>query len=235
LSDLSSAVAANLAAVRARIRTAAERAGRDPGDIRLVAVSKTFDAAHVRAAAAAGQREFGENRVQEGLEKIAATGDLDLTWHLIGHLQRNKARRAGAVFSWIHTIDTPELAAKLEAGAVDAGRRIHALVQVDLAGEPTKHGARPDEVEHILARMCAHPAISVAGLMTIPPFTDNPEGARVYFRMLRELRDRLDDSGIGAVPLRELSMGMSHDLEVAVEEGATIVRVGTAIFGRRYV
>jgi pyridoxal phosphate enzyme (YggS family) len=235
VSELSSAVAANLTAVRDRIRTAAERAGRAPGDIRLIAVSKTFDAAHVRAAAAAGQREFGENRLQEALEKIEATKDLDLTWHLIGHLQRNKARRAGAVFTWIHTIDTPELLGRLEAGAVESGRRIRALVQVDLGGEPTKHGARTDEVEHILARMCAHPAISVVGLMTIPPFTDNPEGARVYFRMLRELRDRLDASGISPIPLRELSMGMSHDLEVAVEEGATLVRVGTAIFGRRYV
>ncbi len=222
-----------LADVRARIARAAGRAKRDPASVRLVAVSKTFSADHVRAAAAAGQVDFGENKVQEALAKIDATADLAIRWHLVGHLQTNKAKKAGGRFDVVQSVDSSELLAKLDQAAGEAGRRLELLVQVDLAGEATKHGARETELEDIfaVARRATH--ARVAGLMLLPPAVENPDEARPYFRALHALRAGLLDRGVPPEMLHELSMGMSHDFEVAVEEGATMVRVGTAIFGSR--
>jgi hypothetical protein len=187
----------------------------------------------VRAAFDAGQADFGENRVQEALEKIAATSDIPIAWHLVGHLQSNKARKAAGAFAWIHSIDGAELVRRIDAAAVESGRRPQLLVQVDLAGEPTKHGAPADAWLSVFEAASGCRAARVVGLMLLPPFTPDPEGARPYFRRLRELRDQLAARGVPPEMLRELSMGMSHDFEVAVEEGATLVRVGTAIFGER--
>jgi pyridoxal phosphate enzyme (YggS family) len=226
-------IAEHLDAVRRRVSAAAQRAHRQPSDIQLVAVSKTFGADAVRAAAAAGQTRFGENRVQEGLEKIAAVNDPRLAWHLIGHLQSNKARKAAAAFAWIESVDSVELVGKLDAGAVDAGTRPTVLVQVDLAHEATKFGADAGDVRDIVNAALDARALQLAGLMTVPPFPDDPEDSRPWFRQLREVRDRLVADGVPAARLAHLSMGMSHDFEVAIEEGATVVRVGTAIFGRR--
>jgi pyridoxal phosphate enzyme (YggS family) len=226
------ALQARLADVRARIARAAGRAGRDPATVRLIAVSKTFPAEYVRAAAAAGQIDFGENKVQEALLKIEQTADLPLRWHLIGHLQSNKAKKA-ARFDAVHSIDGPALLQKIDEAAAAAGRTIDVLVQADLAGEATKHGAREDELAAIFDAARSARACRCVGLMIIPPAVDDAEAARPYFRQLRDVRDRLLARGVDASMLRELSMGMSHDFEVAVEEGATLVRVGTAIFGGR--
>lgn len=225
-------ISQNLGAVRGRLQAAAHRA-QSSAVPTLIAVSKTFPVDAVREAAAAGQRDFGENRVQEGLDKIAATADLALTWHLIGHLQTNKAKKAAAAFQWIHSIDSIGLLQKVDAGAVDAGTRPNVLIQVDLAGEDTKFGAPPDALRDLVRAASEAKAAVLRGLMIIPPAVDNPEDARPWFRQLRRLRDDLVADGIPAASLTELSMGMSHDFDVAVEEGATMVRVGTAIFGGR--
>jgi PLP dependent protein len=212
---------------------AAARAGRPAEDVRLIAVSKTFGLRHVRAAAGAGQLEFGENRVQEALQKIAGSADLLIRWHLVGHLQSNKVRKAVGSFACIQSVDSRELLERLEDAAADLGAAPELLVQVDLAGEPTKHGVVAPSVGSVLERACRCTAARVVGLMTLPPFFEDPEGTRPYFRQLRELRDGLLADGLEPAMLRELSMGMSHDFEVAIEEGATMVRVGTAIFGTR--
>jgi len=229
----SDALRDRLADVRARIARAAGRVGRDPSAVRLVAVSKTFSADHVRAAAAAGQIDFGENKVQEAFLKMDATGDLAIRWHLIGHLQSNKAAKAAGRFSTIHSVDTPSLLRKLDESAAAAGRTIDLLVQVDLAHEATKHGAAEETLPTIFeaARSATH--ARPIGLMLLPPAVDSANDARPYFRALRDVRERLLASGVDPAMLTELSMGMSHDFEIAVEEGATIVRVGTAIFGSR--
>ena len=226
-------IAASLSAVRQRLARAIDRAGRFPSSVRLVAVSKTRPAGDVRAAFDAGQFEFGENRVQEALEKIAATSDIPIAWHLVGHLQSNKARRAAASFACIHSIDSAEVLRRVDAAAAEAGRRPELLVQIDLAGEATKHGAPAETWLSLFEAAADCRAARVTGLMLLPPFTPDPEDARPYFRRLRELRDELEGRGAPPDMLRELSMGMSHDFEVAVEEGATLVRVGTAIFGER--
>lgn len=230
--DLDREVAGNLAIVRERIAAAAARGGRRASDVRLVAVSKTFGIDHVRAAVAAGQSEFGENRVQEAAGKIAAASTPGVTWHLIGHLQSNKTRKAAEIFGWIQSVDSVALLQRIDA-AVGDGPPITVLVQVDLAAEPTKHGAPPEEARRIFEAAHGCGGVRPAGLMLLPPFFDDPEQARPYFRQLRDLQETLRRDRIPEEWLRELSMGMSHDLEVAVEEGATIVRVGTAIFGRR--
>ena len=230
-----SALRARLADVRARIARAAGRAGRDPASIRLVAVSKTFPADYVRAAADAGQIDFGENKVQEALAKMDETADLPLQWHLVGHLQSNKARKAGARFDVVHSIDDAALIARLDEAAAAAGRRVEVLVQVDLAGETTKYGAGQNELLSIFTAARTARAVQVSGLMLIPPAVEDPEQARPFFRRLRAVRDRLRDEGVEPAMLNELSMGMTHDFEVAIEEGATIVRIGTAIFGSRPV
>jgi pyridoxal phosphate enzyme (YggS family) len=227
------AVHARLADVRERIARAAARAGRDLSRIRLVSVSKTFDAAHVRAAALAGQIDFGENKVQEAQQKKALTASLRLRWHLIGHLQSNKAAKAATLFDVIHSIDDASLVRKIDSAAAAAGRMLELLVQVDLAGEPTKHGARESELPAIFDTARACTSVRISGLMTLPPATSDPEAVRPWFRELIRVRDRLQAGGIEPSRLAELSMGMSHDYEIAIEEGSTIVRVGTAIFGKR--
>lgn len=226
-------IADRLTAVRERIVAAAASAGRDPASVRLIAVSKAFPLEFVREAFAAGQRDFGENRVQEALQKIQGSPDIAIRWHLLGHLQTNKARKAGGVFTAIHSVDRPELLERLDTAAAEAGTHPDLLIQVDLAGEATKFGAPPAEVPRMLEAGGRCRTARVVGLMTLPPRAESPEETRRWFSSLRGLRDQWLDEGVPASMLRELSMGMSRDFEVAVQEGATIVRVGTAIFGRR--
>jgi len=226
-------IADRLTEIRARIDAAARLAGRDPSSVHLIAVSKTFPVDSIRAAYAAGQRVFGESKVQEALQKTAQTTDLSIRWHLLGHLQTNKARKAAQVFDTIQAVDSIDLLRKLDHAASDAGRRLEVLIQVDLAGEVTKYGLRPDEVPHLLENAATCRAAQVVGLMTLPPAPETPEDARPWFRRLRDLRDGWLAAGVPQPMLRELSMGMSGDFEVAVQEGATMVRVGTAIFGQR--
>jgi pyridoxal phosphate enzyme (YggS family) len=228
-------IADRLTGVRARIDAAARSAGRDPSSVRLIAVSKTFPIEAVRAAFEAGQHDFGENRVQEALQKIERSTDLTIRWHLLGHLQTNKARKAVRAFATIQSVDGVELLERLDRAAVEAECSPELLIQVDLAGEATKFGASPSEVPRLFEAAAACRAARVVGLMTLPPAPETPEDARPWFRRLRELRDQWQASGIPADMLRELSMGMSGDFEVAVQEGATMVRVGTSIFGSRHV
>ena len=222
-----------LARIRDRIAEAAGRVGRKPDEVRLIAVSKTHPVEAVRAAADAGQIDFGENKVQEALQKMALSADSRLRWHLIGHLQSNKARKAAATVGAIHAIDSVDLLKRVDQAAGEAGRTVDVLIQVDLALEETKHGAGVADVPGIVDAAGACTAARLIGLMLLPPIAANPEDARPWFARLRGLRDELVDSGVPADRLRELSMGMSHDFDVAVAEGATMVRVGTAIFGER--
>lgn len=226
-------IAERVAAVRERIARAAERAARAPADVTLVAVSKTHPPEAIRDAHAAGVRHFGENRVQEAEPKIAATSDLGgVHWHLVGHLQSNKARRAAQLFELVQSIDSLELASRLARAALEHGSTLRGLVEVDLAGEASKFGLPEAELLPALRELRGRPGLSLEGLMVLPPLAADGEAARPYFRRLRELRDRALGEGL-LMPPGTLSMGMSHDFEVAVEEGATIVRVGTAIFGAR--
>jgi len=228
-------ISQNITAIRERIAGAARAAGRQPDEVRLLAVSKTFSAGHVRAAYAAGQRDFGENKVQEALQKIAETTELEIRWHLIGHLQSNKVTKAAPAFAAIHSIDSVDLLRRVDAVAVERGTAPDLYIQADLAGESTKFGAPEADVPAIARAALECRAARLKGLMLLPPWFDDPEQARPYFRRLRELRERLVEDGIDRSHLRELSMGMSHDFEVAIQEGATLVRVGTAIFGKRIV
>jgi pyridoxal phosphate enzyme (YggS family) len=227
-------IAERVAAVRERIARAAERASRSPEDVVLVAVSKTQPAEAVRAAFAAGVRDFGENRVQEAEPKIAAMPELAAAgarWHLVGHLQSNKARRAAALFDLVQSIDSVEIAARLARAGEETGRTLRGLVQVDLAGEATKFGLPEAELLPALRELRGRAFLRLEGLMLLPPLLDDPQAVRPFFRRLRALGERA--LGEGLLVAGELSMGMSHDFEVAVEEGATIVRVGTALFGER--
>ena len=223
----------NLDDVRARIGAAARRAGREPGEITLVAVSKTFGADRVRAAYHAGHHDFGENKVQEALQKIAETADIPLRWHLIGHLQSNKARKAALPFACIQSIDSLDLLQRLDAAAAESGANPEILVQVDLAGEETKFGAATEVARRVVDAALACRAVRLAGLMLLPPWNEDQEQTRPWFARLRALRDQWIADGVPRDAMRHLSMGMSHDFEAAIEEGATIVRVGTAIFGKR--
>jgi pyridoxal phosphate enzyme (YggS family) len=223
-----------VAAVRERIARAAGRAGRQPEEITLVAVSKTHPPERVREAFAAGVRDFGENKVQEAEAKVAALSDLHaqgLRWHLVGHLQANKARKAAALFDQIHSLDDAALGLRLEKAAAQLRKTLPLLVQVDLAGEETKFGLDETHLFPALELLRGLKSVRVEGLMAMPPFAEDPEAARPYFRRLRELRDRARAENL--LLGNALSMGMSHDLEVAIEEGATLVRVGTAVFGER--
>ena len=223
-------LAENLESVHARIAAACARAGRAPDAVRLLAVSKTYGPDAVRAAAAAGQRWFGENRVQEAAAKIPeCPGNLE--WHLIGHLQSNKAALAARLFDWVHSVDSAKLLETLDRHAAEAGRTLRALVQVNVSGERSKSGLAPAAVPDVLALAPRLRNVQIAGLMTIPPLAADPETARPFFRKLRELRGEW--AAATGLDLAELSMGMTHDLEVAIEEGATVVRVGTGIFGAR--
>ncbi len=230
---LADSIAANANNVRERLATALARVGRDPNSVRIVAVSKKFPLSHVRAAAAAGLTDLGENRVQEALQKIEASPDLPIAWHLIGHLQSNKARRAASAFAWIHSIDNADLLQRLDHAAGEAGTAPILLVQINQGREAQKSGAAQSDVRAIFeaAARCEH--VRVRGLMTLPPWTEDPEASRPFFRDLRQLRDDLVKTGVDPTMLEELSMGMSRDLEIAAEEGATIIRVGTALFGPR--
>lgn len=221
-----------LVRVHERIARAAERVGRSAKDITLIAVSKTFDSATVHQAVLAGARDLGENRVQEAITK-APTVKGDVRWHLLGHLQSNKARQAVSIFDVIHSIDRRELVDRLDRIADELGRRPGVLVQVDLAHEPSKSGALEGELPGIIEALDSASHLDFRGLMTLPPFFEAAESTRTYFRRLKEILDGLNRTRAPERKLRELSMGMSHDFEVAVEEGATMVRVGTAIFGTR--
>jgi pyridoxal phosphate enzyme (YggS family) len=227
-------IAGAVAAVRERISRAAARAGRSPDDVRLVAISKSQPPEAVRAAFAAGVRDFGENRIQEAEGKIAELAELrlgGLVWHLVGHVQSNKARRAAVLFDVVHSLDDPALGPRLEKAAAQQRKVLKALVQVDLAGEATKFGLEEPRLFSALDQLRGSKSVHVVGLMVLPPYADDPEATRPFFRRLRELRDRarVENLLLGS----ELSMGMSHDFEVAIEEGATMVRVGTALFGPR--
>jgi pyridoxal phosphate enzyme (YggS family) len=217
----------NLAEVKKRIEKAAQKSGRNADEIKLIAVSKTHSTKVLRDAMAAGATIFGENKIQEAEEKIKELGEKNLEWHLIGHLQSNKARRAVKLFDVIHTLDSVELAERLERICIDENRTsLSVLAQVDLADEKTKNGIGEKGLPNLIERLKTCERLKFDGLMIIPPFFEDIEKVRPFFRRLREIRDEF-------LPNGELSMGMSHDFEIAIEEGATLVRVGTAIFGAR--
>jgi pyridoxal phosphate enzyme (YggS family) len=229
-------IAENIAQVRERIRVAAVRAGRDPGSITLMAVSKTFPAESIREAYTAGIRVFGENRVQEFAGKAEALRDLsDARWHMIGHLQSNKAGKAAGLFHGVDSVDSLKLAEKLDEAARAVGKKLRILIEINVGGEAAKTGIAADsgELNQLLREMPRLQHLEVHGLMTVSPYTEDPEGARQYFRRLRELRDQIAGRRLAGIGMEDLSMGMSHDFEVAIEEGSTCVRVGSAIFGSR--
>ncbi len=223
----------NIARVEERIAAACRRSGRRREDVRLVAVSKTHPPELIRAAFDAGLRDFGENRVQEAKSKLPALADLGATWHLVGHLQSNKARVARELFHWVHSLDSLRLGEKLAQAAAPGGARLTVLIEVNLGEEASKAGVRAGEVAALAEQIAPMETLELRGLMVIPPFLENPEDVRPYFWQLRALACEIEKRNLPNVSMRELSMGMSNDFEVAIEEGATIVRVGTAIFGER--
>jgi pyridoxal phosphate enzyme (YggS family) len=226
----------DIARVREQIFAAVRRAGRNPDEITLMAVSKTFPPERIREAYNSGLRVFGENRVQEFAGKFDAVRELaDAEWHLIGHLQSNKAGKAAELFGAVDSIDSVKLAERLNAAAENSGKTLSALIEVNVGGEAAKSGAAPDsvELEQILSDAAEWKNLKVRGLMTVPPYTEDPEGARPYFRRLREIRAQIAARNLPGISMDVLSMGMSHDFGVAIEEGSTCVRVGTAIFGER--
>ena len=225
-------IADNLSSIQERIGTAALRAARNPAEIRLVAVSKTVSAENIQQAIAAGVTMLGENYVQEARNKIARIGK-QVEWHFIGHLQSNKARYAVDLFSMIHSVDRLSLAEELDQAANKHGKIVPILIQVNISGEESKSGINPQETLQLLKRIAGLQHLSIQGLMTMPPWFEDPEDARPYFIALRKLRDKLSREKMPGIALQELSMGMSGDFEVAIEEGATLVRIGTAIFGPR--
>jgi len=227
----------NLSAIRERIGVAAQQARRKPADVALMAVCKTFPAEAIMEAYQAGQRLFGENRVQEFGEKFPKVADLaDARFHMIGHLQSNKTAKAAEIFHAVDSIDSAKLAQRLNDAAQKLGKTLDVLIEINVGEEEAKSGLPPDspEIEAILMQAAQWTNLRVRGLMTVPPYIEEPEGARPYFRKLRELRDRLAAREFTSVSLEVLSMGMSHDFEVAIEEGSTCVRIGTAIFGERH-
>jgi hypothetical protein len=225
-----SAIADNLQAVQARIAKAAAAAGRSPESVRLLAVSKTWPLASIIDAADAGQRAFGENYVQEGIDKIAAISGRNLEWHFIGPLQSNKSKPVAEAFDWVHSIDRLKIAERLSAQRPAYLPPLQVCVQVNVSGETSKSGCAPDDTLALCQAVTALPGLNLRGLMAIPEPSDDPLAQRAPFRRLREIYDHIRAAGL---PLDTLSMGMSHDLEAAVAEGATIVRIGTAIFGER--
>lgn len=223
-----------LAGILARIEKAASGCGRDPGDIRLVVVGKTMPAETVRQAIEAGAQIIGENYVQEAREKFDALIDHPVQWHFIGHLQRNKAKYAVRMFDLIHTVDSFRLASELDMQAQKAGKIQDILIQVNISGEATKSGVDEEETVPLLKKIGALQNLRIRGLMSMPPFFDAPQKARPYFAQLRRLSHRIGELGLTNIAMDELSMGMTGDFEVAIEEGATLVRIGTAIFGGRH-
>jgi PLP dependent protein len=226
-------IAQNIAQIEERIAAACRRAGRRREDVKLVAVSKTFPAERIREAYQAGLRDFGENRVQEAAAKRPALADLEITWHLVGHLQSNKARLARELFLWVHSIDAEKIAQKLDQAAAGSGVRLPVLLEVNLGEEPSKFGASGGDVLRLAGQVSRLATLDLRGLMTVPPYFEDPERVRPYFRHLRELAQSIAEAKLANVSMRDLSMGMTHDFEIAIEEGATIVRVGTGIFGER--
>ena len=225
-------IAENLKTVTDRIVAAAKRAGRDPSAIRLVTVTKTVDLGRIREATGAGALVLGENRVQEAKEKIEALGRI-ASWHLIGHLQTNKAKYAVKLFDLIHSVDNLELAKEIDKQAAKNGKVQDVLIEVSIAGEAAKAGVSTGDTVRLVREAAGLKHIRVLGLMTIPPVSNDPEDSRPYFRKLRDLAGAVRKEGIAGTLMDELSMGMSGDFEVAIEEGATLVRVGSAIFGER--
>lgn len=224
----------NIRSIRERIARAASACNRAPESITLLAISKTFPKELISLAVDAGIRQFGENRVQEAEDKIPHfSGNPRLEWHLVGHLQSNKTRRAAELFDVIHSLDSVKLAGRLNQSCLEINKVVSVLLQVDLGGEETKFGAPPNHLREIMDAIAAMKGLRLDGLMTIPPFLPDPEHVRPYFQSLRTLKDALESETPGCLGRQHLSMGMSHDFEVAVEEGATIVRIGTAIFGSR--
>lgn len=222
-----------LAAVFDRIRRATQEAGRDEGEVRLVAASKSIAIDRIREAICAGVRIAGENRLQEALPKIEALRDEGITWHFIGQLQRRKARAVVGVFELIHSVDSVELAEEIDRRAAVAGLRQKILLEINLGAEDSKAGFLTDEVERALPKLATLDHVAIEGLMAVPPSVNDAEASRPYFRRLRELAARLTGQGHSGASFRELSMGMSNDYLVAIQEGATLIRVGTAIFGGR--
>ena len=233
--DLSAgdSIAARVHLVLSRIRAAADRVGRDPGGIRLVAATKTVTVDRIREGIDAGLSILGENRVQEAVPKIAALAQAPVRWHFIGQLQRRKVRSVIGLFEVIHSVDSLELAQEIDRRAGEVGCHQSVLIEVNIGNEPTKAGFSPDDVVQAVTTMAEISHIGIRGLMTIPPQTDHPDSARPHFRKLNELAQQIAACGIPSVRMDELSMGMSNDLEAAIAEGATIVRVGSAIFGPR--
>ena len=231
MTESAPSVARRVADLLEAIGEAAERAGRPAHDVRLVAVSKRYPAEAVAEAREAGLRIFGENKVQEAEDKIPRVEGV--RWHLVGHLQRNKARRAVELFELIHSLDSIRLADTLDKLGRERGRPVEALLEINAAGEPSKHGFRWDELDDVAGRLAGRDGLHVRGLMTMPPPFDDPEQARPYFRRLGEAAERLRARDLPGVDMAELSMGMTGDYPVAIEEGATLVRIGTAVFGPR--
>jgi pyridoxal phosphate enzyme (YggS family) len=229
-------IADNIAEIHERIARAAAQVGRNPDSITLMAVSKTVEPERIKEAYASGLRVFGENRVQEFEGKSGALSDLkDAQWHLIGHLQSNKAKKAAELFHAVDSVDSLRLAEKLNQVATETNKKLEVLIEIKVGQEESKAGIPLDspELENLLLAAPQLANLQIRGLMTVPPFTDDPEGARPYFRLLRDLRDKIAARKLPAVQMDVLSMGMSHDFEVAIEEGSTCIRVGTAIFGAR--
>lgn len=227
-------LAVRLADVRARLAAASQISGRRPDEVRLIAISKTHPASVIQQVCQLGATDFGENRVQEAEGKIAEIGRENVRWHLVGHLQANKARRAVNLFDVIHSLDSLDLAQRLDRLCAEEGRdALPVLIQVDLGHEETKSGIDESGLTHLVESLGPLTRLRLIGLMTLPPFFDDPEQSRPFFRRLRELRDELNQRGAFGDRTGELSMGMTHDFEVAIEEGATMVRIGTAIFGER--
>jgi hypothetical protein len=230
---MSNPIAGRLETVAARIRAAAAACGRPADSVRLVAVAKNFPPEAVRLAAAAGAQEIGENYIQEAREKYAALQPLPLRWHFIGRLQTNKARTAVCIFELIHTVDSVKLGLEIDRCAARIAKRQQVLVQVNVAGDAAKSGVAPQEALPLVRELSRFEHVAVKGLMTMPPFFDDPERVRPVFAALRQLRDQIRDAAPAGVEMQELSMGMTGDFEAAIAEGATLVRIGTAIFGER--
>ena len=224
-------ISANIDSIRQRIDSAAKRAGRDPLSVKLMAVTKTVEPERIEKALEAGLTLLGENYVQEAKDKIAVIGDT-AQWHMIGHLQTNKAKYAVKLFDCVHSVDRLELARELDKRAGQINRRLNVLIEVN-SGEQSKSGIDKTQALELVSLVAFLPNLAVRGLMTMAPYSDNPEDSRPYFKALRDLRDDINHAGITGVSMEELSMGMTDDFEVAIEEGATIIRVGRAIFGKR--
>ena len=225
-------ISSNVSLIRQRMEVACSRCGRDPRSVRLMAVSKTVAPERIRQALDAGVTLLGENYVQEAREKIPAIGHV-AEWHMIGHLQTNKVKYVVNLFDWIHSVDRLELARELDKRAGQNNRRLNILIEVNVSGEESKSGIEATRALELVRQVSLLPHINPRGLMTMPPYSDNPENSRPYFQALRKLRDDISAADIPGIRMDELSMGMTDDFEVAIEEGATIIRVGRAIFGNR--